>query len=195
MSAGTRLIGYGLLVVLMTTLTAAFVMAQSLAEVGRREEARRKAITSPAKLYTNADLRGGGLTVAQRAPAVAEADAEAEPGTEAQPDDVADEAGDEEADEPQTEEYWRDRITSARSRLTRSQLFLQAMQNRVDGLWAEFTARDDRAQREQIEIQRQEALDELARVQQEIDEQTQEIADIEEEARRAGVPPAWLRSP
>ena len=193
MSARTQVVGCGLVVVLMTTLVAASAMAQSLAEIGRLEEARRKAITSPAKLYTNADLRGGGLTVAQQAPVAAEADAEPEPGTEAQPDDVADEVGDEEAEEPQTEEYWRDRITSARNRLTRSQLFLEAMQNRVDGLWAEFTARDDRAQREQIELQRQQALDELARVQLEIDEQTQAIADIEEEARRAGVAPAWLR--
>lgn len=193
MSAGKRLMGCGFFVALMTMLMAASVMAQSLAEVGRREEARRKTITSPAKLYTNADLRSGGLTVAQRAPGATEADAEPDAETEASPDDAAGDVGDEEVEEPRTEEYWRERITSARSQLTRSQLFLEAMQNRVDGLWAEYTARDDPAQRQQVASQRQQALDELEHVRLEIDEQTQNIGDIEEEARRAGVPPAWLR--
>src|SRR5450756_2400479 len=40
---------------------------------------------------------------------------------------------------------------------------------------------------------RQKALAELERVKTEIEKLTKQIADIEEEARRAGVPPGWLR--
>jgi len=36
-------------------------------------------------------------------------------------------------------------------------------------------------------------VQELERLKKEIQQQTKAIADIEEEARRAGVPPGWLR--
>ena len=69
----------------------------------------------------------------------------------------------------------------------------QALQNRVDGLWTEFTGRDDPAQRAVIEESRQAALAELENTSAEIEDLTQQIADIEDEARRANVPPGWLR--
>jgi len=69
----------------------------------------------------------------------------------------------------------------------------QALQNRVDGLWAEFTARDDPAQRATLERDRQEAMQELERARSEVQRLQQELATIEEEARRANVPPGWLR--
>jgi hypothetical protein len=40
---------------------------------------------------------------------------------------------------------------------------------------------------------RQKALAELDRVKNDIVQQTKAIADIQSEARRAGVPPGWLR--
>ena len=68
-----------------------------------------------------------------------------------------------------------------------------ALQNRADGLWAQFTAIDDPARQRAVERQRNDALEalETARVELEAAERT--IAQIREEARRAGVPPGWLR--
>ena len=68
-----------------------------------------------------------------------------------------------------------------------------ALQNRVDGLWAEFTARDDPARRAGIEADRQAALEGLENANTEIEDLTEQIADTREEARRANVPPGWLR--
>ena len=68
-----------------------------------------------------------------------------------------------------------------------------ALQNRADGLWAQFTAVDDPARRRVVERQRTEALAELEDTQAEADRLEREIRDIREEARRAGVPPGWLR--
>ncbi len=67
------------------------------------------------------------------------------------------------------------------------------MESRINALWADFTARDDPAQRAVIAQDRQTALAELARLRQDEKDQAKAIADIEEEARQAGIPPGWLR--
>ena len=49
------------------------------------------------------------------------------------------------------------------------------------------------AQRTVIKEERQAALDELGETRAQVDNLTQERADIRTEARRASVPPGWLR--
>jgi SMC interacting uncharacterized protein involved in chromosome segregation len=88
---------------------------------------------------------------------------------------------------------WRGRMAEARSQLERSKMFAEALQTRVNSLWADFTARDDPMQRAQLESERKKTLAELERINGEIETQTKGLADLEEEARRAGVPPGWLR--
>jgi hypothetical protein len=53
--------------------------------------------------------------------------------------------------------------------------------------------RDDPAQRAVIERERLKAVGDLGRLQQEIAAGKKGLSDFEEEARRAGVPPGWLR--
>ena len=60
-------------------------------------------------------------------------------------------------------------------------------------LTADFTARDDPAQRSAIGRDRQKALDELDRVKKALETDRQALGDFQEEARRASVPPGWLR--
>ena len=84
-------------------------------------------------------------------------------------------------------------MTAARTSLSRSQMFAQALQTRINALTADAINRDDPAQRSVLEQDRVKAIEELARVNKEIEDQTKAIADIETEARRAGVPPGWLR--
>jgi hypothetical protein len=72
-------------------------------------------------------------------------------------------------------------------------MFAEALQSRINALSTDYVNRDDPAQRQSLFDQRQQALAELDRVQAEVKAFTREIADIEEEARRLGVPPGWLR--
>ena len=72
-------------------------------------------------------------------------------------------------------------------------LFADSLQTRINSLTTDFVNRDDPAQRAKIETDRQTALAELEKVKKEITDTTREIAAIEDEARRAGVPPGWLR--
>lgn len=178
--------------------------AQSLGEIAQKEAERRKAAQAaqeakegkegekktdeakPAKkVYTNSDLKPAPPpSVTGTAPP---ADAAAKPADAAKPDQAqqkADEKG---------EDYWRTRMANAREELRRNEMFRDALQTRVNSLTNDFSARDDPYQRAQIADDRQKALAELDRVTKDIESGKKQIADIEEEARQAGVPPGWIR--
>ena len=100
---------------------------------------------------------------------------------EAKPEDQKDEA------------WWRARIAQAREAQRRAEAFAEALQSRINALSTDVVNRDDPYQRAKIADDRLKALAELQRVTGEIEQSKKEIADIEEEARRANVPPGWLR--
>jgi hypothetical protein len=184
--------------------------AQSLAEVAAKEETRRKQQTKKAsKVYTNKDVKGGdraeaaapatAAPAAGAAPAAAAGAAEQAGSPETQPEEGAKAEGD--AGKPPTDEEardndekrWRARMAEAREALSRNEIFAQALQSQINALQADFVARDDPAQRAVIDTQRKKSLAQLDRVKAEIVTQKKAIADMEEEARQAGVPPGWLR--
>lgn len=184
--------------------SSAIASAQTLAEVAKKEEERRKAVKQPAKVITNDDLKprptdrlpaptpappaeskpaqpAAAPSPAGTSPVAAGGASQAKPGGEASPTEKKDET------------YWRNRITAARTALQRNTVYVDAMQSRINALTTDFVNRDDPAQRAVIAGDRQKALGELDRLKKEIEAQTKEIAQIEEEARRAGAPPGWLR--
>ena len=172
--------------------------AQSLVEIARLEQARRAAIAleDRSRVYTNDDLRdSGGLTIgALPAADLQEADTgsgHAGHGIGGQESETR--PGAAEAGEVPGEDEWRARVAAAQQARERTELMASALQNRADGLWAQFTGMDDPARRRVVERRRAEALAELERTQAEAVRLEQEVRDIQEEARRAGVPPGWLR--
>jgi hypothetical protein len=180
------------LFVLVAFTFAPFVAsAQTLAEVAKKEEARRKDVKSGGKVYTNVDLRRD-ITASRPANATP---AQPEPGTQVPALNLpaGKVEGGAEGDEKKDEKYWRERMAAARSMLERSRIFADALQSRINALSTDFVNRDDPAQRAQLSMERQRAVAELDRVNKEMADQTKAIADIEEEARKAGVPPGWLR--
>ncbi|OFW41677.1 MAG: hypothetical protein A3J29_11780 [Acidobacteria bacterium RIFCSPLOWO2_12_FULL_67_14b] len=184
-----------------TAILAAFLAvapplaaAQTLADVAKAEEARRKAVKKPAKTYTNTDLRPdftAPATPANATPATTEPTPT--PGAAAvniplSPDPAAP------APPPQGDQaFWSGRMSTARTALERSRMFADALQSRINALNADFVNRDDPAQRAVIEADRLKALAELDRVKKEIADQQKAIAAIEDEARRAGIPLGWIR--
>jgi hypothetical protein len=182
-------------VLTLAILTPAVSSAQSLADVAKAEEARRKTLRGPSKVYTNDDLRGkdaaprpADVTPAKAAPAVSgmpqlpsSTGAATKPAVPAPPAETRD------------EKYWRSHMGAARAALQRSQAFLDALQSHINGLSTEFVNMNDPLQRAAIEQKRLEALAEQNRVKADIAVQTKAIAAIEDEARRASIPPGWLR--
>jgi hypothetical protein len=193
---------------------------QSLAEIAKKEEERRKAVKSAApaktakddkdktqKTLTNKDLvptEPGTPPPPPPAQAAQPADSQApshshvggdEKGHAATPQapGAAQAPAAQDAGAARDEKYWRGRMVTARGNLQRQELFLEALQSRVNALTTDFVNRDDPAQRAQIAADRQKALAEMEAVRKDIEQAKKQIADLEEEARKAGVPPGWLR--
>jgi hypothetical protein len=175
----------------------ALAVGQGLADVARKEEARRKTVKATGKIYTNGDLRAEPWREPMVVPPPAQeptapAPTTPEPSTTVPKVDLP--AGKAEPMSPAKDEaYWRARVTAAREAVERSRIFADALQSRINALTTDFVNRDDPAQRAQLDLEKQRALAELERVRKEIADQTKAISDIEEEARKAGVPPGWLR--
>jgi hypothetical protein len=185
-----RRLAFVLLLVVFAGIRGA--AAQSLADVAKKEEARRKAVPAPAKVYTNKDLTAppaGSLPP----PEVA--------ATPDKPADAAKEAADKAAKDKEAKDkepakdqaYWAARLKALRDKLDRDMTFADALQTKVNSLTADFVNRDDPAQRAQVERDRQKAVADLARLHQDVAGGKKAIADLQEEARQAGVPPGWLR--
>jgi hypothetical protein len=168
--------------------------SQSLADVARQEEERRKAIKTPSKVYTDNDLRRYPVTTPPETSAPDQTKAAAAGGqVTAKTENAVAQAKDATPSIDQGEEHWRKLIMEARSALARSSTYLEALQSRVNTLTAEFYAREDSAQRGGIWVQRTRVVDDMERLKRDMTDQEKAIAKIEEDARKANIPPGWIR--
>jgi hypothetical protein len=170
--------------------------AQSLADLARQEEARRKQIKEPARVITNKDLKSvpapatpPPTTQTPAAPAAA-ADTPAETDKALPKDDKSVQSS---KVVPKDQAYWSGRMKGLQTELDRDETLADALQTRINALTADFSARDDPAQRAVLARDRLKAIDELDRLKKTIQADRKAIADFQEEARRAAVPPGWLR--
>jgi hypothetical protein len=165
------------------------VCAQSLGEIAKREAERRKTLPVAVKTYTNEDLKRLPPMAADTSVKPAEPVKAGEPAkpTEIKPDAALP------PEAAKDEKYWRGRLMAVKEDIRRNESFRDALQVQINSLAADFAARDDPAQRAKIADDRQKALAELDRLKSDIEKATKQIGEIEEEARRAGVPPGWLR--
>ena len=177
---------------LAAMLLAAAPSAQqqpTLGELARKEQQRRKALKAAGKVLTKENLPAPAPGAQPSAPPPPVAPAAGSPSAAAAETPKTPAA----QEEPRDEAWWRQRITRAREDLRRNEMFAEALQTRINALSRDYTSRDNPAQRRQIGQERAESLSELNRVKQDVERGKKQIADIEEEARKAGVPPGWLR--
>lgn len=178
--------------VLLAGGAARAACAQSLADVAKKEEDRRKTVKQPTRIYTNKDLQP--VPPPSTAPPAADrTDKAADPPADKDKKDDKGKADAASGDGAKSPDSWRKRMSDLQAQLDRDQTYLEAVQSRINGLTAEFVNRDDPAQRAVIERERTRNLGELERLRKAIDTDRKAMADFEEEARRAGVPPGWLR--
>jgi hypothetical protein len=161
---------------------------QSLADVAKKEEDRRKTVHAPAKVYTNKDLTAAPAGSPPPPAAAAPASGDSAKDAKEAADKLAKGTG-----APKDEAYWSGKLKALKSKLERDTAFADALQTKVNALTTDFVNRDDPAQRATIERDRQKALAQLSALKKEIEGDHKAVVDFEEEARREGVPPGWLR--
>jgi hypothetical protein len=175
--------------------------AQSLADVARQEEERRENITEPAKVLTNDDL--GPVPVftppdssgaVQNGGAAGETSEAAGGSTPVEGGADGPQGESQSADAPvQDQAYWSGRMNELQTTLNRNETFALALQSRINALTAEYVNQADPVQQAALQTERDNTVAEFGRVTKQIEADKQAIADLQEEARRSGVPAGWLR--
>jgi hypothetical protein len=160
--------------------------AQSLADVARKEETRRKNIKAPAKVYTDADVEKFAPVTAsaqQAATTVTPLDANGAPiqGNATADGLPVDEAG------------WRARMQNARDGLDRDKLLLSALEQQAMRAAMRKTAAGGGEASEDGGGDVTARAAEIKRLKAQMDANSAVLANAEEDARRAGVPPGWVR--
>jgi cell division protein FtsB len=190
---------------LAVLLSASGASGQSLGDLAKKTAADRekaktataapKEATPAAKVYTDADLKTlepmpSDVPAAPPAP-VAEATAPA-------PSKPADTTLMPTQGEPKAEAYWKDKMRGLETRLTADDAQLTAAASRLREYEAALSESQraingevyvDRTLKAQVLATR----DEVSRLRATVASDRSQIAALEEEARRAGVPPGWLR--
>lgn len=164
---------------LLLGLSVGLSSAQSLVDLAKKEKERReKNQTSETKVITDRDLQSHGRLPETLPPTTA-----TEQGSE---DPVA--AGDEgegeeeEQDETQNREYWQQRVEGVKKKIQD----LEEQLASPDMTWNEGLRDDVNPLGQKNLSRRQELETQLAQAR-------TELQTIQEEARRAGVPPGWAR--
>lgn len=140
---------------------------QSLAEAAKREQERRRAQTSkPAATFTDADLPAGEAAVAAEP-------SPSPPAAEDEPIGISDEG----TERKQAERLWRARFAEARANLRTAES--RAFEERIGVAWKAGIPYQTMI-REPVETE-------------ELKGARRELASLEEEFRRTGLPPGWSR--
>jgi|SRR5437867_11064498 len=192
-----------LLALLVLLLAApAFSRAQSLGEAAKKEqekqEKKKKSGKPPAtvKVYTDEDLKkareseSGAVTVLPE-----NGNLEAGSASSGDDDEVVSGEGRPVGGRRRTETYWRDRATRARTAVEEADAKVKDLEARVAAIRNDMnpvnTQDPNRLQSRDRELR--EAIDALDAARLSADAARKALSDLEEEARRAGALPGWLR--
>jgi hypothetical protein len=179
--------------VVIALLTWLNAPSPTIGQASKHEAIRRSLVQASAHVLTDT-LAPAPLLPPDSTPPLPAETAEVAPGAHpAQPADpnAAPDAAGQPANHDQ--QWWSDRIGKARTALAHDHVLAEAMQTQINSLTNDWANRDDPAQKAKLGQQREQALAELGRLNKQIADDQKAIADIQEEARRQGVPPGWIR--
>ena len=165
--------------------------AQALADVAKREAARRGTVSSPGKVYTNGDLVSDFTKPSTPPPSPAPAaKAEAAPQKAAEEPlqtPVAAEGTEVERQAPSDkgEDYWRQKSATIRAAIEAQRAQIAALEGRVQSLAVGKTAADQREGGLSADL--------LARAKADLVSLEEEKARFEGLAKAKNVPASWLR--
>jgi hypothetical protein len=151
-----------------------------------RREALRRQMTPPAKTTLS------NLSLPDPPPAAVTSDVVPPVAAAGDPPPAAEEG--QKAEPPKDEKFWRDRIVKARQALTKDEAAIITAQGKANSLTNQVINIDDPAKQMTLRQQLLTALAEVERLKAQIEADRQAIAAIQVEARKAGIPPGWIRN-
>ena len=116
----------------------------------------------------------------------------------AKPGEAAKQAKDEskqpkEESKPKDEAWWRTRMTEVRTVVERGQMTADALQSRINALKADAVNIDDPFKQTRVRLDLVKGIEELERVNKQLETDRKAMAALQDEARRQNVPPGWIR--
>lgn len=179
-------LGFGLILLFMSCVNLA--IGSQVADVAKKEKERRNKISAPGKVFTNADIAAfkakQGDTSSNAVSDETESSDETPDYNVALPPDPH---------SPANEKYWKDRMKQATDHLQELQSKANDLQKTISGLMLNVSNYDGVVAGPQLNAQLGQMKDQLASTQEEIKSAQQAMEDLQEEARKAGVPPGWMR--
>ena len=167
-----------------------------LAEVAEREALRRQATPKSLATLTNLGLPpepvpGSAVSMPERV-APPSTDPAAKPPADPAAKPAAG-AAEKPADPPRDENWWRTKISDARTAVDRGQMASAALQSRINALKTDAVNIDDPILQARARNDLGRALDELDRVNKQIETDRKVVAALQDEARRLNIPAGWIR--
>jgi hypothetical protein len=171
------------------------VLAGPTQEKGQEEPKEKK---EKPKVFTNKDLKkgsspssGGDEAPAETADGAGPGDESAE--TPADQEDPWATVGVATDSQGRGEEYWRQAMSDARGAVAAAKAERDRLQSEMNRSRVDFTAIDDPAARALVDARIQELFGLLEEADQTVADAEQALRDLEEDARRSGALPGWLR--
>jgi len=159
-----------------------------VADAARKSRAQQKNAPPPKKVYTNDDMP----SAPQPAPAAASANRPANDSAQANASSDTGASADDKDKNP--EGYWRKRFQKAHDNLARAEKELDVLQRELNKNQVQYYSDPQKALMQQNN--RSDINDNTAKVaakQKEIDSLKLQLADMEDELRKAGGDPGWAR--
>ena len=180
----------------------ASAQAQSLADVARQEQERRKTIKTPARVYTEADVQKSAPLTTGGRPASEPRRTLPVPTSSGAPKDGAvpsadakspEASGEKDKAAPKDEAGWRERVQQARDDLARSRRLLSAMEQQLIGLGIQASSAAIAGQTAPDAARQQEAAREVERLRADVEKHSSTLSTLEGQVRASGIPPGWVR--
>lgn len=174
------------------------------AEAAKSERRSSPPKKKPGKVYTNADLQEGSspsppAASTPRRPSSSQAQGgRTRTDTGETPDSISEEATASESTksiEAGDEAAWRSQAEQRRAAIRTAERRVQALQAQIDALAADLAPTNvmDPFRLQTIADQKAKAMKDLDAAREDLARARSSLAELEEEARRKGVPPGWLR--
>lgn len=183
------LIGFAMALAFVSCLGLA--IGSEVADVAKKEKARRGKIKEPVKVFTNADIAE---FKAKQGDTSTNSTADDNPEEYVDPNaQYQEELNAALSQNAANERAWRDRYKTAKDNLESLQKQADDTQKTLNGMLLNVTNYDGVVAAPQMNAEIGNQKDKLAELKQQIADAQQAMDDLQEEARKAGVPPGWMR--